>query len=551
MTDQIIDRKQVFLPGPIGETGPAGPVNPDSVPTDQAIAEWIGSESTLTHAAITKRLYSIDPSLLDRTGIVDMAPVLNAILTASAGQGGCVIPPGVYALASSLVIPTDTPVPFALIAHGARFVAIAQMDALVVNGGAALGGPCHNGNSITGGVYDANWLAGYCIWDLSNNGGTRISGFVVSHATKSYMRIGDDSDTYGHSLNTLVCDAKMFGDGDYSDKYTPQGVYGDASDFKLDSIDIFDARIGVNSNGFFVGSNLHVYSKGRIPGPRVAFSAQAGAMLSNVYPDWCDIGVREAFESEDGALAYGGGSPFIVDGMFFYRPDKTPMTGNVAPYLLNRNSNIKISNTSTILVKTTYQNDAYGTVLLYADPADPVPVADTGTSMLIDGFGPTWGFGFVNEANNISNKGVNRPGAGPLGGSATNAFVIGAIPDVFGYYAIRLTSSGGDIDETILFNAKTWFYSSHANNSPVKVTSHTMLGIGPVQQISHHNTSSMMRLIYLYSDSANNSSISLDAIQIEVKSLSPFYSPHSGWNNVPTIAPPSAPFAAIPIGYRP
>jgi hypothetical protein len=44
MPDQIIDRRSVFLPGPIGKTGPAGPVNPDSAPADEAVAAWVNAD---------------------------------------------------------------------------------------------------------------------------------------------------------------------------------------------------------------------------------------------------------------------------------------------------------------------------------------------------------------------------------------------------------------------------------------------------------------------------------------------------------------------------
>jgi lysophospholipase L1-like esterase len=54
MVDQIIDKKTVAIPGPIGKPGPQGPMNPDTVPTDQAIADWLGTSTTLTFQALTK-----------------------------------------------------------------------------------------------------------------------------------------------------------------------------------------------------------------------------------------------------------------------------------------------------------------------------------------------------------------------------------------------------------------------------------------------------------------------------------------------------------------
>ncbi|MCI1210997.1 SGNH/GDSL hydrolase family protein [Bifidobacterium tibiigranuli] len=99
MTDQIIDRKQVFLPGPIGETGPAGPVNPDSAPADQAVAAWVNADSSATHAALQDLLGRAGRTLVAfgdsygrgyLTGSADTAPAdrtIGGIIARRYGMG--------------------------------------------------------------------------------------------------------------------------------------------------------------------------------------------------------------------------------------------------------------------------------------------------------------------------------------------------------------------------------------------------------------------------------------------------------------------------------
>jgi lysophospholipase L1-like esterase len=55
MADQIIDRKQVFLSGPIGHDGPQGPrglPGVNAVPADQAVAAYVTASGSATHAAL-------------------------------------------------------------------------------------------------------------------------------------------------------------------------------------------------------------------------------------------------------------------------------------------------------------------------------------------------------------------------------------------------------------------------------------------------------------------------------------------------------------------
>lgn len=63
MTDQIVDRRQVFLPGPVGDTGPQGKQGlpgVNAVPADQAVAAYLSDAGTRSGALFAEKADKAD-----------------------------------------------------------------------------------------------------------------------------------------------------------------------------------------------------------------------------------------------------------------------------------------------------------------------------------------------------------------------------------------------------------------------------------------------------------------------------------------------------------
>jgi hypothetical protein len=471
---------------------------------------------------------------VDATGTTDVSEYFNEAIIKAIPYGGIIVPAGNYLINNPILLPDNTNNGFSFIALGAHFIANSNMDACIIIGGYHADLPNHTNVEIFGGSYDANFKANYCILDKTNQSNTKITKFTAVRAVDAYIKLGDDANAYGNSLNTLISDGKCFGTGDFDDRYTPYGILSTVSDFKLSNIDIFDARIGVNSTGFYQASMIHVYSKGRIPHPRVAFAGVGGFNLNNIYPDWCDYGAIQANVSDNGQISLDKtGRDILINEMFFYRPDSNTENSEIVPIKLYYGSSVKIYGLNYRLVQNAFQNDKFSPVVAF----DLTGVQETSR------FSPnweystlnmySWGNGCVCEGSNISDRGkVVSFGKA----SATNSLgvILGYVSPNDGFYDITLKMPLGNIYDNIKLNVGTWSYRTHSYLGNIPIAQNAAIALGAPIAVAHGNESSTLRPLYYYSTDA--SAKPLDGATIEVKSSQAFFATHTPWDAAPTIA---------------
>jgi hypothetical protein len=501
------------------------------------------SRITKNTTDITGNLYQIDPRTLDVTGTNPMSDVINAAIVAAADKGGIIVPPGVYNCDKPIIIPVKrSSENFTLIANGATFKASQTMTTVLDIGGAALTDSFSDGITIQGGTYDANWLADTCMYVKSTAYMGKLVDFNCLFALESYIKIGDGASTDWGSNTVLIANAKMYGTGDSDTRYTKFGIDSKDGDFKLSNIDIHNAQCGIESTGYFSADNLHIYSKGNIPSPRIAIEANAGCSISNIYPDWCDIGVSQSYKGVKNKAS----QRYNITNMFFYRPDITTPYSIITPMLLFINSIVKANNVQSVLVKSTYQNSAFSNATAFDKDDSYIgknPMWSLGEP------DSAWDNGFISAGNDISNRPPSYLALGDVSGDKNNGVIIGYIKNEFAYYDITIRSKNGEIDENICFNPITWKYIRHTDNSPLKIITNTRFVVGAPITVQHHGVSDNLIPIYLISDNDSNS-ININRMFIEVKSASQYFAPHAPWTAVPKIPAQSSTIFNILIGKQ-
>lgn len=101
MVDQIIDKRTIAIPGPIGPDGPQGIPGVNAVENDQAVAAYIGNNTTNVHAALEnwRPPVNIVEYGADPTGVEDASAIINSLTS----QGrSIVIPPGRFLITSPI-----------------------------------------------------------------------------------------------------------------------------------------------------------------------------------------------------------------------------------------------------------------------------------------------------------------------------------------------------------------------------------------------------------------------------------------------------------------
>jgi hypothetical protein len=265
MVDQIIDRRTVFLPGPQGDPGPQGPVNPDSAPTDEALGEWIGSSSTQTHAALKAWIDAVRPpmSIADYGVPVDSESDVSGLIQAIIDDGHSIyIPNGVYHLDSPLIFPDNTESDVTLeLAANAALVANEEMDSLVQMGDGSTSGNKAKAMSVIGGRFEGQSLAHDNVFVHRSIHDSVISRVISNNAVDSAFHIDAISGSY--SQNAQISDIRINlrdVDNAATAPHTRYGIYYAGADEQLSNMYARRVDTAIHAEGYLQATNVHAFN---------------------------------------------------------------------------------------------------------------------------------------------------------------------------------------------------------------------------------------------------------------------------------------------------
>ena len=455
------------------------------------------------------------------------AEQLQAQIDASAGRGGIIIPAGVYTLDTPLNTPYNWPNAndWTMVAYGAVFKPANAMDYVIGLGYNDASGTGKNNLNLYGLTVDGSYKAKKCIKISTHVLGGMMADVTAYGATEANIHIGDGTHQYGSSQNYIISNINVGKLDDYSDNYTPINMLLSSADITLNNVTSFDAKTHIQTSGnYLTASNIHCYTKGRVPSP-ITGIACAGGNFSDIYMDWVDVGIET---SSDGTLL-DTKMPLNVTNIFYYRPDNKD-TGDTLLCAVRASEQCvgAISGISAKIDKPIHQNSNYRPVVLYNSAhtqTQTIPndiYVDTGCSLR------TWDNGFVNSASMVSNAGPHKLVEGDAyNPTETNGTVIGAIPSgVLGLYKVQLMAENGSMLDEVMLQTGVWLYMDISSKTRVNRTN-LVLNVSQPVTMTLDGVAKEYRYVYVTRSSTpkEGTNNSLKNMFVNVESAYPYYLP--------------------------
>ena len=476
--------------------------------------------ATIDHMARNFPVATIDPD-------GDAAEQLQAQIDASAGRGGIIIPAGVYMLDAPLNTPYNWPNTndWTMVAYGAVFKPANTMDYVIGLGYNDANGTGKNNLNLYGLTIDGSYKAKKCIKISTNVLGGMMSDVTAYGATEVNIHIGDGTHQYGSSQNYIISNVQVGKLEDYSNNYTPVNMLLSSADMTLDNVTSFDAKTHIQTSGNYItASNIHCYTKGRVPSP-ITGIACAGGNFSNIYVDWVDVGIET---SANGTLL-DRKMPLNVSNIFYYRPDTKDTGDNLLCAVRASDKCVgAISGISAIMVNAIHQNSNYRPVVLYDADHTQTRTIPNDISINAGCSLRTWNNGFVNSASMISNAGphklVESDASNP---TETNGTVIGAIPSgTLGLYKISLMAENGSMLDEVMLQTGAWLYMDISSKTRVNRTN-LVLNVSQPVTITMDGVAKEYRYLYVTRSNSpkEGTNNSLKNMFVKVESAYPYYLP--------------------------
>lgn len=309
MTDQIVDRRQVFLPGPEGPQGKQGEQGlpgVNAVDNDTAVAGYVQAGRSETRAALDRLRPAAGNAVylgLDPTGREDISAKLNAIV-ASGAYNTVTFPSGVYKVSAPIRL-HDVSLDAA---PGARFVADAAMESMIVLTSSSdyMGLPLF----LRGGIYDANLKADRAI-RVSVDNKVNVSGVTAMNALKV---VCDFSNAHGLLAQNITIRG---GDRDVTGMKTHY-------DSQYDFMRIYGCGTAIDTIGSNFFSNIYIWGGiGQANRRTVGFSSTGPMQIygNSFYLD----SVVTGFKSPEAS--------FISVGSMFWYSNGADLPDNADPYI--------------------------------------------------------------------------------------------------------------------------------------------------------------------------------------------------------------------------
>ena len=455
------------------------------------------------------------------------AEQLQAQIDASAGKGGIIIPAGVYTLNAPLHTPYNWPNAndWAMVAYGAVFKPATTMDYVIGFGYNDAGAGGKNNLNVYGLTVDGSYKAKKCIKISTKVLGGMMADVTAYGATEVNIHIGDGTHLYGASQNYIINNVTVGKLDDYSDNYTPVNMLLSSADITLNNVTSFDAKTHIQTSGNYVmASNIHCYTKGRVPSP-ITGIACAGGNFSNIYMDWVDVGVET---SSNGTLL-NQKMPLNVTNIFYYRPDGKDTGDNLLCAVRASEQCVgAISGISAKIDNVIHQNSNYRPVVLYDAELTQTRTIPSDISVDAGCSLRTWDNGFVNSANMISNAGPHKlVESDDYSPTETNGSVIGAIPSgTLGLYKIQLMAENGSMLDEVMLQTGVWLYMDISSKTRVNRTN-LVLNVSKPVTITMNGVSKEYRYIYVTRSSTpkEGTNNSLKNMFVKVESAFPYYLP--------------------------
>ena len=476
--------------------------------------------TTLDHMARNLPVATIDPD-------GDAAEQLQTQIDASAGKGGIIIPAGVYMLNAPLNTPYNWPNAndWSMVAYGAVFKPAKDMDYVIGLGYNDASGTGKNNLNLYGLTIDGSYKAKKCIKVSTNVLGGMMSDVTAYGAIEVNIHIGDGTHQYGSSQNYIISNINVGKLADYSDNYTPINMLLSSADITLNNVTSFDAKTHIQTSGNYVtASNIHCYTKGRVPSP-ITGIACAGGNFSNIYVDWVDVGIET---SANGTLL-DKKMPLNVSNIFYYRPDNKDTGDNLLCAVRASEKCVgALSGISAIMVNALHQNSNYRPVVLYDAEHTQTRTIPNDISVNAGCSLRTWNNGFVNSASMVSNAGphklVESDTSNP---TETNGTVIGAIPSgTLGLYKITLMAENGSMLDEVMLQTGAWLYMDISSKTRVNRTN-LVLNVSQPVTITMDGVAKEYRYLYVTRSSTpkEGTNNSLKNMFVKVESAYPYYLP--------------------------
>lgn len=478
------------------------------------------SVTTVEHMARNLPVATIDPD-------GDAAEQLQSQIDASASSGGIIIPAGVYILDTPLNTPYNwsNSNDWSMVAYGAVFRPAIDMDYVIGLGYNNANGTGKNNLNLYGLTVDGSYKAKKCIKISTNVLGGMISDVTAYGATDINIHIGDGTHQYGSSQNYIISNVNVGKLDDYSDKYTPTNMLLSSADITLNNVTSFDAKTHIQTSGNYItASNIHCYTKGRVPSP-ITGIACAGGNFSNIYVDWVDVGV----ETSSNSTLLDKKMPLNVTNIFYYRPDNKDTGGNLLCAVRASEKCVgAISGISAKIDNTIHQNSNYRPVVLYDAELTQTRTIPNDISVDARCSLRTWDNGFVNSASMISNAGPHKlVESDNYNPTENNGTIIGAIPSgTLGLYKITLMAENGSMLDEVMLQTGVWLYMDISSKTRVNRTN-LVLNVSQPVTITMDGVAKEYRYIYVTRSSTpkEGTNNSLKNMFVKVESAYPYYLP--------------------------
>lgn len=268
MVDQIADLLESITPGPMGPMSPAGET------ADRAVAQWVGTASTLTRKALDRwrPAWSVIDHGADPTGRVDVSAVCATMV--QDGAIGLFFPPGVYRLDHPIVTGSAS----VWCADGARIEAGADMECML-----DLTGDSERHMEVRGGYWHGHYRVGSVIRSTVSNS---------LSVRDMFIRGGSDWQLDLSGAHGAVVSGVRI-DGEYNDVGGLRTHY----DSQFTHVTIHGCATGIDTQGMNMFSNVYIWGGQHQSNRRtVGFRLASGSTLigSDLYVDGCQSGFQEA-----------------------------------------------------------------------------------------------------------------------------------------------------------------------------------------------------------------------------------------------------------------
>lgn len=339
--DQIIDKRTVAIPGPIGKPDPQGNQGipgVTAVPADEAVAAYISTADTKTASALTtwRPPVNVVDAGVDNTGQKDVSAAIQAL--ADTSVAGLYFPAGIYLVSKSIDLPYNTTVPWQIqMEPGAIIRATAAMEQVFNLGVENQSGSINELQTVHGGIIDCNYSASAAIRTSS-----KITSVVFSDVTiinTLDYGIYQERPDVSFSLDSRYTNVRV----NYVHGPSAQGADSDTvafylggSDVQMSDIYVSRVQVGIAAEGFFQISNSHLFTWGSTP-PTVGIRAAGGIHATNLYLDGFQLGITD--QRTNGAWNDGAVSGLVLNNYFFYIYDGSPRTDDgLTPIKIRQNT---------------------------------------------------------------------------------------------------------------------------------------------------------------------------------------------------------------------